>query len=283
MRLYYGRSKTLKHDSGLNFRADLLRLIHGFFVVDHPEQFDIYDGRLKFMSKGSVMSLHGYYVGEIEYHALLYFRTRIKSDFTMLDVGAHHGLYSLVASSELQSAGHSGKIYAFEPDDRNYQYLKQNLVNNNLEQYVEHYNIGVSDTDGMQRFVVNNLDNSDNMLENIQPISVPQEQEIKTIETVTLDSFVHQNGIEQVDMIKIDTQGAEALVLKGSHEVISRNRPVIFLEVVRKQQYSRDALNVLKDLDYTFFGLRKNGTLCDFWSDEPFVSWDCVALPSESL
>ncbi len=50
---------------------------------------------------------------------------------------------------------------------------------------------------------------------------------------VTLDSWVAQQGLNRVDFIKLDVEGAEYKVLRGGEETIKRFRPLIYMEVCR--------------------------------------------------
>jgi FkbM family methyltransferase len=49
----------------------------------------------------------------------------------------------------------------------------------------------------------------------------------------TLDHFIFSKGLH-VDFIKCDVEGAELLVFKGGREVIARDKPVVFSEMLRK-------------------------------------------------
>ncbi|HEY4500528.1 MAG TPA: FkbM family methyltransferase, partial [Candidatus Paceibacterota bacterium] len=55
---------------------------------------------------------------------------------------------------------------------------------------------------------------------------------VKTkVRTFTLDS-IKELGVDRApDIIKIDVEGAEALVLKGARKTITKHRPLILLEI----------------------------------------------------
>ena len=61
------------------------------------------------------------------------------------------------------------------------------------------------------------------------------------IKTFTLDQKLAGHK-EKVDVIKIDTQGAEYQILKGSIETILKNKPLIFLETWSFQVYEKSLL-----------------------------------------
>src|SRR4051812_40237417 len=72
LRWYYHRSPVLRHDTRFCWKPRLLSLLHDLLIKDHPGDFMIYRGQLKFRSQGSIMSVQAYYVGEVEYHLLQY-------------------------------------------------------------------------------------------------------------------------------------------------------------------------------------------------------------------
>ncbi|MFI9813990.1 FkbM family methyltransferase [Saccharothrix variisporea] len=51
------------------------------------------------------------------------------------------------------------------------------------------------------------------------------------VRTDTLDRFVAANGIERLDFVKADVEGAELRVLQGGTETIERFRPKLLLEI----------------------------------------------------
>src|SRR5205085_1924968 len=51
------------------------------------------------------------------------------------------------------------------------------------------------------------------------------------IATESLDQVLHQVGIDRVDVIKMDVQGAEELVLRGASNVLTSVHPVIIFEI----------------------------------------------------
>jgi len=54
---------------------------------------------------------------------------------------------------------------------------------------------------------------------------------MSTVRSVTVDGFAGEAGLERLDLVKIDVEGAEAFVLEGMDEVLDRYAPVVMLEV----------------------------------------------------
>src|SRR5262245_16854227 len=122
-RAVYHRARLFQHDSRLRIAPLALRVIHECLVRSHPSDFDIYGGRLCFRSTGSAMSMHGYYVGEFEFHLLTFILGQIRDATLVLDIGAHHGEFAAPIAYEFMQRNWSSKVWSFEPDPQNVECL----------------------------------------------------------------------------------------------------------------------------------------------------------------
>ena len=88
-----------------------------------------------------------------------------------------------------------------------------------------------------------------------------------------LDDFIHENSIEQVDLLKLDLQGSELLALTGASEALSEGKiKCILCEIMFQPHYESQpsASAILHELmenhDYTLFNLYQplhhHGYLC---------------------
>jgi FkbM family methyltransferase len=281
LRWYYHRSPLLRHDARRYFKPHLLHLLHRVFVVEHPQDFRIYRNQIKFRSYGSLMSLQGYYVGEIEYHLMQYVVSQIRPNMIMFDVGAHHGAYTLVVAYELRKRGWTGEIHSFEPDKNNFALLEYNVKQNNLQDYVILHNAAVADTEGDQELITFSDENSGNTLVANKGIAVPEDIESydgvrrQTVRVETLDSLLHR--VDAVHLIKMDVQGSEPLVITGARQLLCRDKPTLVVEVMPNLPTGAAITAALKELGYTLYSVDKRGKLCSLFSSSAFVSWDVVA------
>jgi FkbM family methyltransferase len=121
----------------------------------------------------------------------------------MFDVGAH------VGSSALPFAKKGWEIYCFEPETSNYEELRENLKDYPKMHFIK---MGVSDKneENVPFFV------SDEHwgIHTLKPFH-PSHRESENISTTRLDTFISKNSIENIDFLKIDTEGADFLVLKS--------------------------------------------------------------------
>lgn len=140
-----------------------------------------------------------------------YFQNTIKPGAICIDVGANVGYFSMLFA---KLGGESGKVFAIEPLKRNYLAIELSAGIN----YFNNINIipGVAST--AAGFVDITIPEGDGAYAHItngnQPgrsISVP---------SVSLDGLALEHSISKIDTIKIDVEGAELLVLKGTEKIL---------------------------------------------------------------
>lgn len=166
--------------------------------------------------------LGGYY----EPNEILFLEKYMKKGMVFVDIGAHIGLYTVFAALHV---GKSGKIFAFEPSNREYQTLLQNT--SPVRSFVEIFKNAISDKEGqMVLSIADDFHNGHNALGKLIYPSVRIIRK-EVVETTTLDSFVDHNEIEHIDIVKIDVEGHESNVLLGAKETIKRFKPLILVEV----------------------------------------------------
>jgi hypothetical protein len=68
----------------------------------------------------------------------------------------------------------------------------------------------------------------------------------------TLDNILKQNGVNQVDWIKIDVEGAEFEVLKGSIETLSSKNMSLLVEIhnINDPSHYNNVIELLKHHNY---------------------------------
>lgn len=81
-----------------------------------------------------------------------------------LDIGGHHGAFSLIIAHELKTKNYNSKVYTFKQDSRNIEFITKNLVVNGLSKDITIVSCAVSDKNGIGKFVVSS-DNSCNLLQ----------------------------------------------------------------------------------------------------------------------
>ncbi|MCH2133726.1 MAG: FkbM family methyltransferase [Phycisphaerales bacterium] len=179
----------------------------------HPSEVEL-DGqvfRVDPRDFGVTLELHS--TGTYEPFARGICLERLKPGMVFLDIGSHVGLYALPAA---RAVGPTGRVVAFEPHPGNRALLQENVQRNGLDN-VTIVPAAVSDQAGNMELQVSPFNTGDHRLyrgRGNRGGGVPTP-------VVSIDEWCRAEGIEQVDMVKIDVQGAEAKVLEGMRGVIA--------------------------------------------------------------
>jgi FkbM family methyltransferase len=149
-----------------------------------------------------------------------------------LDVGAHIGYFSMKATGKVGSTGH---VVSFEPNPEILKLLRDNVEANQAqnvtvepiactdrEQTLTIYAAGSTNT-GTSSLSRNNANSTD---EPPRPYSVRGRP---------IDDVVRELNLSRVDVIKIDVEGAEVLVLRGTINTLKRFHPKVVVEVIPEQ------------------------------------------------
>jgi FkbM family methyltransferase len=140
------------------------------------------------------------------------------------DVGAHIGVFSLIAA---RVVGKSGAVFAFEADPDNAQRIKEHACRNGLDQ-IHVVPCAVWSSPGklaFQRAAVNSSRNrgavaNDPNLEN---------EDLIEVEAISLDTFSRDHL--KPTLMKIDIEGGEAAALQGSERIFTSHKPILICEV----------------------------------------------------
>jgi len=181
-----------------------------------------------------------------------------KKNDVVIDIGANTGYYALRLSSLV---GKDGKVIAIEPDLQTFNTLTKNCELNNILN-VNIHNIAISNSNGEITFHQSLFHSgTSSMFVNEEDKSEMNEVIVKT---ATLDDLIKEK-YDKIAWIKIDVEGAELEVLKGSSNVLAKTENIIIEvhEHILKQnnENSNEILEILK----------KNGfkitLLNDFWDE----------------
>lgn len=166
-----------------------------------------------------------------EYNTLNLFESYLKKDSIFLDVGANIGLFTLIASKTI---GKEGKIYSFEPNPIIYKIFVENLKINNINN-VLYFNKGLSDKEEKSYLIIPD-DIKAQYGDAYSYVSSNKKNEKNfNIELTTIDSFMEENNLKKLDIIKIDIEGGELICLKGAEKLLdSINKPIIIFEAYEK-------------------------------------------------
>jgi FkbM family methyltransferase len=122
--------------------------------------------------------------------------------------------------------------------------------------------------------------NSSNVMNSFLDTNSPRwgtNQGKRIIRTQTLDSFCEENSVNHINLLKIDTQGFELEILKGSRQMLKSNRvALVYLEIIFSDMYSN-----LPTLEEIYKFMTQSGfklvAFYDFYTYKKTADW-CDAL-----
>jgi FkbM family methyltransferase len=172
---------------------------------------------------------------------------------TFFDVGANHGVYSLMAS---YIGGPDSVVCAFEPQPRLAEALRISKKTNEFAQ-LRIYELALGDQDGQNDFFIPDTGSGvGSLLRDHASQTGPVRQTI--VKIATLDSIFRKENLHRLDVIKIDVEGAELEVLRGARETLERFHPFLWFEMNPAAQYraghdQEDVYSLLETLGYEEF------------------------------
>ena len=143
---------------------------------------------------------------------------------TVIDIGAHIGRYTITSSKQV---GSTGKVVAIEADPDNFQLLKRNIALNNLTNVLP-LNYAVFSTRTRMKLYEQSASAKYN---SVMLARAAKTKNYVEVNADTLDNILKQNGINQVNWIKIDVEGAEFEVLRGSTKMLSGENVSLLVEI----------------------------------------------------
>jgi FkbM family methyltransferase len=213
----------------------------------------------------------------------------LAEDSIIFDIGANIGSMAL----KFAQCAPKGSVYAFEPSDFAFQKLLRNLS----------LNPGMSDVVfPVQAFVSSESQKGvehvayaswrvDRTLDTAHPLHGGTPQPALSVPVTTIDDFCEQQGVNRIDLVKIDTEGYELEVLQGARKALQKFRPKIVFEiglyaVKEKGLTFKDYFDFLVPLGYVLINTKggRRVNLENYLNEIPLrFTTDIVALPINEL
>lgn len=157
--------------------------------------------------------------GNYERHVVAFLRQHLREGMHVVDAGANIGLYSLLAG---RLVGPSGRVWSFEPNSENCRLLLTSAAHNGLRN-IDLHPLALGDGRGYT-FFTSALGSNGGLLDGTRQFLL--DPSCKIVPVARLDDF----GIDRVDLLKMDVEGAEGLLVQGARELIARCRPIVTAE-----------------------------------------------------
>ncbi len=203
----------------------------------------------------------------------------------VIDVGANVGTASIPICSI-----HNYELIAVEPSKENASILLKNIFLNNLKSkiyicaLVEKINAKYT-----KLFINNGNTGSNSIIKGWSPsVQSRHSQKFEYVESKSFDQIIDQGRVEinNVLVVKVDVEGMEELVLRGSSNFLKLNSAPIILEYRRDitlnylEKDLKSITKFLEEYDYSIYSLNENGNPGNFDSTKTYEN--IIALKNES-
>jgi FkbM family methyltransferase len=150
----------------------------------------------------------------------------LKKGDVCLDAGANIGYYCLLEAIRTKS-----KVYAFEPDKRNTNFLKKSIKKNKLKN-IELYEMALSDQIGSQKIYFSNQSNLNTLFKAEKSNGITQ-----IVKTTTIDQFTRD---KKIDFIRMDIEGFEYEVFTGMKKILESKKPLKIMVEFHSPTYTKE-------------------------------------------
>jgi FkbM family methyltransferase len=197
---------------------------------------------------------------------------------TFIDVGAHIGFFSLIASSRV---GPTGQVYAFEANCDRFEELQSNAA---AYPWLACYSRAVWNKSGLMDFS-NPQQPGESGWGKVA--TVRKEGHIVSVDAISLDEWHEIAGFPAIRVVKIDAEGSEPFILEGMRRLISKTRPFLIVELndqlLGEAGYSKSAITkAIKDNQYRIFSMNWEG-IREFNDSDGMISAEFLCLPSDGV
>lgn len=214
--------------------------IHSWFrarlAIDVDAVFDVERSGLQWrLNPHDFIQRNLFWFGEYDRWDVHHFASFAKPGSTIFDVGANFGYYSLAIAARLRG---QCRIYAFEPFPRTFALLKHHVRINGFDRIVIPIDVALSDSVG--EAVIHEWWGTEQNSGAASLASGPDSKGVSlrpagSVRINTLDSVVAEYGLTRLELMKIDVEGVEERVLRGGERTLRELRPVILIELHRRQ------------------------------------------------
>jgi len=199
---------------------------------------------------------------EREWFTTDYIQKIVTEDMNIIDIGANVGYYALL-ESQLTPKGH---VYAIEPVPVNYNMLTKNITLNNCTN-VSTFDFAIGNTNKSSDMYVYEKHNWSSLIQNPQGKVVEKIQ----VPVITLDKFVESYVTEKTEkplLIRMDVEGSEYDILKGSSKIFQTIRPLIIgIEMhphLMSKEKALECIKIMKENQFTIKTILRDPDRAEF-------------------
>ena len=143
----------------------------------------------------------------------------IQPGSTVIDIGAHIGLFSVLAARLHKNV----KVFSYEPFPENYSLLRENVDINSLKKQIKTFKVGIGAKEEKRKLYVHRSNSGGHSL-------YKKSNNAITISLIPLREVFRANNIRTCDFLKMDCEGAEYEILMNTPDDILKKIKCIALE-----------------------------------------------------
>lgn len=166
-----------------------------------------------------------------------------KNEPVVFDIGANCGFFSMRSLDFFPKA----KIHAFEPQKKVNNKFKETIKANNLEDIISLHEFAVADRNCLSTFYENRSPISASLSK--EKVSRRTVRKQYPVEIISLNWFLEEFSVPSPDILKIDVEGSELDVLKGSTDFLSEIS-ILLIEVHPPICTADQIENFLRSFDF---------------------------------
>lgn len=225
-------ANTLAESTHSNIPRTICRRL--FAHANAAVEVSDFDGTLRLqLDLSEHMQRRIFWMGYYSRDVVATLKTLLRPGMQFIDIGANIGEISLVAG---KLVGSSGSVISFEPVDDIAEKLERHLVWNGMD-WCRVERQALSDHQGEADIFASTGNNGTKdrhaglaSLHNIDPGNRP----VQRVRLNTLDAYLQDRPLDQINGIKIDIEGAELACLQGAESTLQRLKPWLIVEVQRQ-------------------------------------------------
>jgi FkbM family methyltransferase len=173
----------------------------------------------------------------------------VRQGMIIVDVGVNRGYFSLLFAKLMND---KGKVLSFEPNPTSCFWFRKSIQANRYK-CIKLFQYALSDKEGSAPLYCGTYSGSSSLFP-----SLHTKKETITVKTRKLDNVLKDEGIDKVDILKIDVEGADLLVLKGAERLLKRQNIKLAMDVdVKSSQVRNQLFDFLKSCDFEVFSIGK--------------------------
>lgn len=188
---------------------------------------------------------------------------------TVLDIGAYVGRYTLLSS---RYVGEKGQVVSVEAHPGIFKLLRKNLILNKISNATT-VNAAISNCEGHVKLYHGYASGWHSIVQKSAETGWSLNEYTK-VPSRTVDNLMKEIGIDKVDWMKIDVEGAELKVLEGSLETLRNNENLKIIVEIHPTYTREDAIfKLFKQMQYETRVLKRE------W---PYQSYHTLAWSKQS-